>query len=245
MAVNDIINDTGFIDIHAHILPGVDDGAENMQEALYMAYMAYNNGIRHIIATPHSKIKYTVHELENKLAILQNMIYNHSLKLKLYLGQEIFYNIGSVGLLKEGKLATMAKSRYVLVEFDINIAYAAIYAAVREFINSRYIPIIAHAERYACLYKRGRIEELKMAGCKVQVNYESVCSGLLNARSAWCRAQLLAENIDYLGTDMHGVKFRTPDITKSCRWIDRHLKKEYIRKIVHDNAEEFIKQAED
>ena len=55
MAVNDIINDTGFIDIHAHILPGVDDGAENMQEALYMAYMAYNNGIRHIIATPHSK----------------------------------------------------------------------------------------------------------------------------------------------------------------------------------------------
>lgn len=203
----------GVVDIHTHVLPGIDDGAEKMALSYRMLRRSYKQGVRKVIATPH----YVAYHWRTKPQQIQELMEKLAARvrkampdLELYRGQEIQYFEGMVEMLREGKLLTLAGSRYVLTEFLPTSSWSQIERAVRELTMAGYLPVLAHIERYQCLREKGRLEELMKEGAYLQMNYGSLTklSHFWKIRERldrrWCRRTLLAGYISFLGTDMHG-----------------------------------------
>ena len=135
------------IDVHAHILPGVDDGSENWNESIEMLRMAYEQGIRTIIATPHYHQGQDIERLKETTGILRQEAQKLDPEYGIFLGQELMDSEGILDELRKGRALTMAGSRYVLIEFLPNVSYSRLYQRLRQLQGAGYIPILAHAER--------------------------------------------------------------------------------------------------
>ena len=119
------------------------------------------------------------------------------------------------------QVLTLSGSRYVLVEFLPGDGYMRLFRAVRSLVQSSYLPVIAHAERYNCLKENGRTMELVRCGAYLQMNAGSLGGGLFDRRAAWCRKEILRGNIHFIATDMHGVVIRPPELGEAVRWMAR------------------------
>ncbi len=215
------------IDIHSHILPGVDDGAKTLEEALGTLMEAQRQGIEKIIVTPHyhpGRYIVTPAQIREKLALLSAECRKRNICVELYPGQECFYHSGMSDALLNGKALTMAGSRYVLVEFEPDCLYSYMASGLRELQSCGYRPILAHFERYRCLREWERLDELKERGTLLQMNFDTLLfGGSVFHRNPWKKA---IENglVDYLGSDCHGKHFRPLETAKAVRrltsWID-------------------------
>ena len=233
-----------YFDIHSHILPGVDDGASTMEESLAMLGVAYNEGTRSILLTPHytrGKNSYTREELNHRFLELQAEAAKQYPELKLYLGNEILYEDGVVDDLKNGLIQTMNNTKYVLVEFNIRISYNQLYDAVRKITNARFRPIIAHVERYRCLFKHiERIDELVGLEAYLQMNISSVYGGLMDENARWCKKLVREEYISFFGTDAHDLEERAPYINDYVTWIRKKCGEDLLEQIFVRNPHKMI-----
>lgn len=224
--------ETGFYDIHTHILPGVDDGSKSPDESKHMLQMAYDQGVRHIVATPHFSVKgdnHPVDELKEKLALLQKQADEIDHSFTVSLGNELLNGPGMVEELQKGRALTMAGTRYILVEFLPSDKYQVLYHSLHEYIMAGYIPIIAHMERYEALYKNyDHIEELAKMGCYFQMNTESIVGGFLQRRAAYHRRLILDGYIQFMGSDCHGMDYRKPLMKDALRYFGQNPDAERI-----------------
>lgn len=225
----------GITDIHAHILPGVDDGADSWEEAEQMLLMAYQQGIRCIIATPHYHEHSKKKSLDGLIARLGAIAADIDKEFRIKAGCEIYYFDDLVDALNAKEVFSLADSRYVLIEFSPEVTYQRIFQGIRKLVLARYVPILAHVERYQCLRKDGRIEELIRSGGFMQMNFGSIQGSWLRSDVRWCRRQLLQQKIHFLGTDMHGSTKRKPDITGALEWMERHMNRKARRQLLRDN----------
>ena len=113
------------VDIHAHILPDVDDGSDSDETSLLMARIALDSGVTDLIATPHSNQRgrfenYASEELEAQFQRLKEAVRREQLALRLHLGMEVYATSDMAELYREGKLLTLAGSRYLLMEFGFH-----------------------------------------------------------------------------------------------------------------------------
>lgn len=230
----------GIIDIHAHILPGVDDGAADWEEARWMLQCAYEQGIRTVIATPHYSHRQEVGKLRELAGRLETEAKKIAPDYHIYMGQEILYFDSMVERLQEGQALTLAGSRYVLVEFMPEVPYQKLYQAIRKIRMSGYRPVIAHVERYGALREEGRLEELAEAGCRMQMNYRSLQGGIFDKNARWCRKQVQEGRIDVLGTDAHHRDYRTPEIKKSLEWLEAYTDGETLAAMTRGNARRIL-----
>lgn len=167
-----------YIDIHSHILPRVDDGSSDMKQTLEMLKIAYRDGVRTVIATPH----YKEGRYENRAADLTAVFSNVKEQakellpdLKLYLGCEIYYSHESISLLEKGWIPTLAGSKYILVEFSPMKDFKFIKNALQECLFAGYLPILAHVERYQCFQgKTSLVNDLIEMGVYIQINAMSI-----------------------------------------------------------------------
>ena len=213
----------GIIDVHAHLLPGVDDGAADWEEAGWMLDCAYGQGIRTVIATPHYSHRQDPDRLRQKARKLAEEAGRIAPDFEVYLGQEILYFDSIVERLKEGHALTLANSRHVLVEFMPQSPYSKIYQGIRKIMLAGYHPVIAHVERYDALRDEGQLEELAGTGCVMQMNYRSLQGSIFDRNARWCRRQVLEGRIGLLGTDAHHRDYRTPEIRESLQWLQSHV----------------------
>ena len=110
-----------FIDIHCHILPGIDDGAQSPDEALKMLQIAEKNLIKTMIVTPHyipGEKNASSEDVNKKIALLNELIIENDLHIELILGNEVYYRSLVPALLNSGEINTLAGSNYVLIEFN-------------------------------------------------------------------------------------------------------------------------------
>ena len=233
-------------EIHSHILPGMDDGSANLEESLEMLRMAASQGFRNFIATPHysplyrnlcpDRIREQCAWLEGKAkASVQE-------EIRIYPGQELFYEDGLEEKLDEGKLLTLADSSYVLIEFAPRTPYPEMYRALQRLRLAGYYPVLAHAERYGAVLERGEsLEELTEAGVLIQINYASLEKSWTDRNLRWCRKQLKDGRVHFLGTDMHNMSSRPPQTEKACAWMERRLEKEKLEVLCYGNAEKLLK----
>ena len=235
---------TDILDIHSHILPEMDDGAASVKEAIYMLKEAAEQGIAAMIATPHFSGRYQ-NKCPERIRELCREIEEQTEKelgyrMQILPGQEIFYTGDMFSLLDRGELLTMADSRYVLVECLPGTSYADIFRMVRKIVMEQYYPILAHIERYKELRDINKIEELEEQGAYIQMNYHSVGGRWYSEQTRWCRKLLKEEKVHFMGTDMHNMKNRKPDIRAALSWMQSPLANTYIRKILKKNAEKIL-----
>lgn len=232
------------IDIHSHILPGLDDGAVDMAESIHMIRMAKRQGICEVVATPHFTNTF-MNTDPRKICSLCREVERTSerelgIRFRIWPGQEIMYGEEAMHLLAEKKLLTIADTRYVLIEFLPSAPYSYIYQAVRNLCLDGYFPVIAHAERYASLRREERIRELKDQGAYIQLNFRPVGGQWYDSRTRWCRKLLYGRYVDFLGTDMHNTRNRRPQTAEAKEWMQKHLQSGYRTKILSGNARKML-----
>ncbi len=233
-----------FIDIHCHILPGLDDGAGDFKEAENMLHTACEEGIRRIIATPHNYATRKSASAESIRECVQwmNMYAQESnIPISLYYGNEVYYRSGIADLLEKGEILTLADSRYVLVEFDPSVEFTYLRDGMGELLRYGYFPILAHVERYDCLYaKKGRIKELSNSGIYFQVNASSCLKGFMSEDRKRIKMLLNEAYIHFIGTDAHSNRTRAPRIRQCVAYLYKKLGDEQARNILFTNPEKII-----
>lgn len=168
------------VDIHAHILPGVDDGAPDMDSALEMAALAVESGVTVLVATPHcmdfaGRKNYWDSRLTEDMLYFRQMLKKEKIPLKLKPGMEIFGTSKTPGLFKEDKLIGINGSRYPLIEFAFH-NYAAQATEILENVLALGLrPVIAHPERYKYIQSDPALLNLwTEMGCLLQINKGSL-----------------------------------------------------------------------
>lgn len=225
------------IDIHSHLLPGIDDGAADWDETRLMLRLAYEQGIHTIIATPHFSRRLKPRELRELAGRLAEEAQKISPDYRIFLGQELMYFDSLAEYLKRGDALTLADTRYILVEFLPDVTYKNLYQWVRKLLMAGYYPVIAHVERYFSLRSEDRLKELRSAGCYLQMNYSSLDGTFFQGDVRWCRKLVRQNLIHFMATDMHHIDYRAPLIRKSLRWMEKNLDAEQRIRMTGRHAE--------
>lgn len=203
------------IDIHTHIMPGIDDGSDNMEESLAMAELAWESGVDTIVVTPHSNIpgsfkNYDSPEWRKLFRKLQTHLQENDCQIKLVTGTEIYATEDVAERIRNRELMSINDSRYYLMEvpFDVDPYWAEdIWESVLEMDK---VPVIAHPERYFCIQDEPAIlyEWMKM-GCLSQMNKGSVFGRF--GRTAKRTAEVLLDHnlISCVASDAHSPYMRT------------------------------------
>lgn len=206
-------------DIHCHILPGIDDGARTLEDALQMARIAQRSGVNAIIATPHCnhpanfKSNYIDRELADHFALLHAAIKEARIPISLYPGAEVLCSEDTPQLLEAGKLLTLAGSRYLLVEFFFNESPSFMNRQLDAIAALGAVPVIAHPERYSAIQQDPRITESWFSrGYILQLNKGSIL-GALGVRAQSCSHFLLTQGLAHvIASDAHGIRQRTTNM---------------------------------
>ena len=229
----------GYFDIHSHILPGIDDGSDNMDETLRMLYIAYEEGIRIIVATPHyraGKNSTPPNRLWDLFHEVSHAITDAGIDLHIILGQELLFHVDLVGELNRGEALTIDQTRYILVEFQPSASFNDLWKGLNHCIFAGYIPILAHTERYGCLIRDPYlVGELIDLGVYIQLNLSSINGKLIDPKVKFCHKLLKNEWVHFLGTDAHGAYNRAPMAKAEVEYIKKKYGDHVVRKLLWDN----------
>jgi protein-tyrosine phosphatase len=233
------------IDIHSHILFGLDDGSKNMDQTLNMLKIAYSEGIRKIITTPHFQdgvIMNAIPEVEARLSEVQNKIADSKLDMILYMGSEIYYSHDVIDLLNAERIPTMAGSKYVLVEFSPMAEFAYIKDGLQRLLLEGYLPILAHAERYNVIIKKYKfVKDLIDMGVFIQVNALSIEGATGRSYEKASKKLIKKQWVHFLATDCHSDRTRVPRLKKAIHYIAKKQGDYYVTKLLSDNPNYVLK----
>ncbi|MDO4967631.1 MAG: hypothetical protein Q4E70_02605 [Candidatus Saccharibacteria bacterium] len=196
------------IDIHCHLLPAIDDGAKTLEESLKIFRNAANAGLSDIILTPHY-IKGTEYCFNNKskdqlIEVMREALRREKIKIKIYSGNEVYIDRELPELVKKGEVATLAGSRYLLLELPINSEDNSAGEVVFNLKSMGITPIIAHPERYEYFKARpDRVKRYLELGCLLQGDYHSLLGKYGRRSQKALKVFLKRGQISFLGSDTH------------------------------------------
>ena len=236
MATN-IVKKSHMIDIHSHVLFGVDDGAKDVKESLAMIREYIDQGVKSIFCTPHVNSSVTIstrEEQKKKFEKLKKETINNS--LNLYFGAEIYisFRLPEIDYSKY----TMGDSNFLLVEFSTYSISQIIYH-LYNLIKKGYKIIIAHVERYEYLTNEDLIE-LKRMGAYLQVNASSVIIKKSQRISKTIKFLLKNNLIDFIASDAHNLSSRKIRLDETYKFIKKRYGNVYADKVFYSNQKKFL-----
>lgn len=234
----------GFIDIHTHILPEVDDGAKDMSEAMGLAQKAYDDGTRVLFLTPHYRGRYKENSpawLQESFSLFSQMLEQTLPDMKLVLGSEAHYEADLPRLLEDGIVLPMGNSDFVLLEFPCNALRSTILEGITEVGYSGFTPVVAHAERYAAFRKDEALTDtvLDMGGL-IQLNAQSVLGVHGWAVKQYCHRLLKEAKAHFIASDAHDAKKRPPVLKKCFDHVARKYSPDYACRLFRENAQTIL-----
>lgn len=203
------------IDLHCHILPGTDDGAEDIEESLDMARVAAADGIRTLVATPHvgnGVYAPTPKNVDDAVAALQRALDQHRIPLKIIAGAEMHLRPGLRDLYRSGSGPTIGgNGRFMLLELPVHAVPSGVSELIFGLKMDGITPILAHPERNTAIQQDPDILlQLVETGALVQVTAMSV-TGAFGSRAGDCAASLLKRRLVHvLASDAHDADYRRP-----------------------------------
>jgi protein-tyrosine phosphatase len=238
------------IDIHAHILPGLDDGAQTLEQSLEMARLAVADGIRIMVATPHLfKRKATdLKQINSKELILQHIdefrknLLEEQIPLEIIPGCDFPLGFESLQLLEDGQALTINDAnRYLLLEFPDTSLPPATEDICFKLLSKGITPIITHPERHMIFqempYKLKRLIDL---GCLVQMTGNSLTGWFGRMVKKISRQLVKSGYVHLLATDAHDAKRRPPLLSPALAELSRLVGKDDARRMVYDLPEKII-----
>jgi protein-tyrosine phosphatase len=229
------------IDIHCHILPGIDDGARDFDEAVLMCRLAAEDGCEAMIATPHQRTLHWWNDDREHLAQLAAELQRRvGSTLRVLLGGEVRVDrelLAEVELLPAGGIQPLAGSRYLLLELDRYGLGPDPEPIVHELVVADWWPILAHPEHYpwlmADLPRARRLVEL---GAVYQITAASLIGRSGRGPEQACRRLLDDGGVAFLASDAHGVSRRPPGLAEARRLLTQGWGEEVARALTRDNA---------
>ncbi|MGN0334460.1 MAG: tyrosine-protein phosphatase [Lachnospiraceae bacterium] len=229
------------IDIHNHILPGMDDGAWDMDDAVEMAAIAVESGVTAIVATPHCNIpgsfeNYFGEEYLECFKRTREVLKYEGIPLTLYPGMEVFATFDLPRLMVDGKIMTLNQSRYLLVEFAFYEEADFAEYLLEQVAELGAVPVIAHAERYFFIQENPQIAyDWVKKGYVIQANKSSF-KGSFGAASRKMAFDLLDHQlISVIASDAHGVRERNPYMREAYEGLSWDYSKDYLNELFHKN----------
>lgn len=234
------------VDIHCHILPGLDDGSDNMEESVRMARLAVEGGTTAVIVTPHSNIpdsyrNYCDRVYVEKFKALKARIEEEKISLKIFPGHEIFAADNFVELIRSKKLLTLCNSDYPLVEFDFTEHSESVYEKLAMLTAEGLTPIVAHPERYAFVAEdESAPQKIIKLGCLLQINKGSLKGSF--GRNAYFASVGIIENefAHFVASDAHSPYMRTPYLADAYEIISEIRSEDYADLLFNINPSDII-----
>ena len=239
-----------FIDIHHHILYGLDDGPKNSKKARQMIDAAYRDGVRTIIATPHvspGRRKFDRVSYDQRLNELNTYCAACNYDMKILPGAEIYYTDAAIRLLTSGEVPTLNNTRYVLLEASTRLRSEDFVRAIRDVSNAGFIPVIAHIERYPNLWFKSKLLKEMRSGFnfRIQVDAEVFIDRLPFFEKRFVKALIQNDLIDYVASDAHDTAERRVNMGRAYKVLCAEYGKKYARMLTGTNQEELLIQEEE
>lgn len=215
------------IDLHCHILPGIDDGAANLTASLEMARAFVADGVSVVACTPHilpGLYNNTGPEIRMAVTELQAVIDREEIPLRLVAGADNHIAPDCVPRLRGETMLVLADSRYVLIEPPHHVAPQRLELAFFELRIAGYVPILTHPERLRWIDSYyAAIQRLAVAGVWMQITAGSL-AGTFGSRARYWAERMLDERCAHiLATDAHDIKIRRPDLSRGRDLAARRL----------------------
>lgn len=229
------------IDMHCHIIPGIDDGADVMDTSIDMLKIAARDGIKKMIITPHynNYFENDATSISSRLDDLRSEILKHKIDIEVFPGQEVMLSRNMVEQYKDTTIRGLNYSRYILFELPNDKLPDYTFDIIYELKLLGVIPILAHPERYEFIINKistinGFIEE----GCLFQITSHSI-KGLFG-REIQRTAELLIKNeaCHFIASDAHSCGRRRPELKKAYDIIQQYNKE--LCNNLTDNANKLI-----
>jgi len=230
------ILDPRMVDIHCHLLPGLDDGPDSLEEALAMAEMAIADGITHVIATPHANDRYRFDP---------HLVDQHRNELRTYLGERLMLATGcdfhlSLENLEDLNVQptryTLNQKNYLLVEFADFAIPPTIEETLYQLQLARLSPIITHPERNGLIQAQPeRLYRWVHQGCYVQVTAQSLLGRFGTKAQRLVRAWLDEDRIHFFASDAHNLTSRPLRLRETYDAVMKRRGKEVANALFHDN----------
>lgn len=234
------------VDIHSHILPGFDDGADTMIEALAMARLAVSGGTKAMVVTPHCNIPYMYdnfsgERLKESFNGFKKALAASDISLRVYLGAEVFVTDGVTELLRKGRLNTLNGGRYMLVEFSFDETPEYMDEMLGRIMAEGVIPVVAHPERYYATFDYPEIiyNWIRM-GCRIQVNKGSLLGRFGREVEVVSRVLLGHRLVHCIASDAHASWRRTPYLADVKEYVTDLYNSEYADVLLKYNPHRII-----
>lgn len=227
-----------YYDMHTHILPGLDHGAQDMEMAVSMIQREAEEGIGHIVLTPHYfSGKDQKEKIDAQYEKLCEEVKQRNIPVVLYKGNEMRGNEQNLQDLEENRVTSLGDTSYVLVEFHTEDSFHHIYHTLQQIQLSGYRPIVAHIERYEALRKKESVAKLIQMGAYLQVNAGSFCKKHLQKYLITLAKE---DMVHFIGSDSHDLSKRPPGIRCGTEVLKKKLSQRQYEKICFRNPERIL-----
>ena len=229
------------LDIHSHILPGVDDGSKSLDESVKILEMMKEQGITDVIATPHFyAFRENLEEYLKKIQYSYNQLKSHIEGMNLpnvFLGTEVlyYYNIGESESVYN---FTFGNTMYLLLELTNSSIGADLFKDIRNLRDKKgIIPVIAHIERY---HKSSNFRKLLKFIAKENIQAQVNASSLFDDNCTKITLKLIKKGyITYIATDSHSATGRIPMMNRALKFIPNHIGNHYSGALIR-NSEKML-----
>lgn len=234
------------IDLHTHILPGVDDGSQTLEDSLEMAEIALEGGVDTIIATPHSNQmgrfeNFYDEKLEARFEQLKSVLKQERIPVTLYTGMEIYASEDMGEKIKQGFLISINHSRYYLVEFNFGEVPERMELYLEDIFQAGGVPLIAHPERYYCVQDNpSLVYQWLQRGCYAQINKGSLFGRF--GRHADIAAHILLQNdwVTCVASDAHSPFVRTTFMGDVRDYLEEQFGDDVMYRLTTENPRRII-----
>jgi len=233
------------IDMHCHLLPSVDDGVKDFDEAINQIKEGIKNGVLDFIITPHYRptknYVRTTELLKNELMELQTKIQELGIEARLYLGREIDEVKDLKKLLEEQIVDAMNDTKYLLLDFGVNTANITEYIYETKLLG--YKVIVAHVERYKYVDTLESFDALKKEGALLQMNASSIVSPRNKTMKKKVKYLLKNKLVDFVATDAHRNPESYSQFKKAYDYVSKKYGAEYALKVFETNPKFLIEHS--
>jgi len=213
--------------MHSHVLPGIDDGAQNPHESVVLIRKMMDLGIKKIIATPHIMVDYyrnNAETINGALAILKDELEKQQIDIVVEAAAEHYFDETFESLIDDSKLMTMG-ANYVLFELSFIAKPPNLTEVIQKLLTKRYKPILAHPERYSYM-SLDDFQKMHQWGVNLQMNTISLTGYYGKEAKKLAEGMIDAQIVDFISSDMHNLRH--------AEALKNALKMPYLEKILFD-----------
>ena len=211
------------IDIHSHILPGIDDGSKSIEMTLDMIKRAEREGIENIVATPHFRrgcFEVTYNEVKDLVSKINKLLELEGIDVKVHVGQEVYFSERIIDDFEEGIIGTINGGKYMLIEFPMRKIPKEATDYMYELKLRGVTPIIAHPERYSEVISNVEVlNQFIDEGCLFQLNAGSIRGDFGKDVKKTAEKLIKSGVYSFIGSDAHNNKGRNTGIFEESQEV--------------------------